>query len=629
MRKSSAAAPHSIVCGMLAGVLAASNASAHHSPAPFDLGRTVELEGVVTQFSWAAPHVYIDIEVSRPSGESAIYEVEALWPAALIPYGWSRDTLEAGDRVRVTGNPGRADDSLALLGRSLVVEGRSEPLVLNVFPGTAAPYAGPGAEDRSELEPAAALIGAWQPTQTFDFLEAFAVEPLLTEEGRAAADTLAAMNPQEGSAARCVPHSPPFNMIFQEAKRFEARGNDFLIRLAVDGDVERIIQMGDSRVADDPADHQGRSRGRWEGDTLVVETTFEDIENGAAVDVGGVPALDTRLLEQFALSESRKEIAYSYSIENAAYLTQPIRGFLTWGFNAGLDLPRLECDPEVASRFVAQLPEQTDSDTRAVSAGDTRIEYVVSGPEDGEPILLIHGALLGRAFGLVQERLTEHGHRVIRIHRRGFEDSSVDAPPQSESGHAADAVAVLDDLDVETAHVVGHSSGAWIALRVLLETPGRVQSLTMVDPAVLPGLFTAQPDAIQAELLGPAFAAFQSGDAETGLQTFSRAVFGDDWREFFDAFPGGYEQALTDAMRLVWGAPPPRVVDPAQVIAMGRPIRVLWAGENEGSAAAAELADSLPTAEVGFIGGTDHALITQKPDEVARDISAFVERVSN
>lgn len=275
------------------------------------------------------------------------------------------------------------------------------------------------------------------------------------------------------------------------------------------------------------------------------------------------------------------------------------------------------------------LAQQSGSHTRAVSVGDAQIEYVVSDPDDGEPILLIHGALLGRAFGLVQEHLQELGYRVIRIHRRGFEGSSVDAPPQSRSGHATDAIAVLDDLGVDVVHVAGHSAGAGIAVTLLQEAPDRVKSLILVDPAVLPGLFASQPDAISPEFIGPAFAAFQAGDAETALSSFSRAVFGEDWREYFDAFTGGYEQALSDASRLALGAPPAPAVDPARMTAIGQPIRVLWAGENEGSTAAAELAESLPDAEVAYIQGTDHALITQKPVEVAEDISAFVRRASD
>jgi hypothetical protein len=40
------------------------------------------------------------------------------------------------------------------------------------------------------------------------------------------------------------------------------------------------------------------------------------------------------------------------------------------------------------------------------------------------------------------------------------------------------------------------------------------------------------------------------------------------------------------------------------------------------------MAESLPEAEAGFIEGTDHALIMQKPAEVAQDMSAFILRHS-
>ena len=42
-----------------------------------------------------------------------------------------------------------------------------------------------------------------------------------------------------------------------------------------------------------------------------------------------------------------------------------------------------------------------ESDLAPVNGG--QIEYVVTGPEDGEPLLLVHGAALGAALALIQD----------------------------------------------------------------------------------------------------------------------------------------------------------------------------------------------------------------------------------
>jgi hypothetical protein len=346
------------ICCALATTLSigvgTTTARAHHSPfQTFDLSQIVEIEGVVTQFLWRYPHVYVDVEVERPDGETVIYEVEAAWPRKLERYGWSREMLQAGDRVTFTGNPALNEADTAFMGRSLMIEGASAPLEVNPFPGAAAPDIGSLPGDRGGQSVASALIGTWLPIEGFNVLEAFANESILTAAGKAAIESMNDLNPDEVAVARCVPHSPPFNMLLQEAKTFESRGSDVVIRLAVDGDVERVIQMTGTVPVDEPSEHQGRSRGHWEGDTLVAETTFEQIDNPAAVSILGVPATGTRLIERFALSEERNELEYSYSVENPVFLLQTLTGSIKWGFRTGLSNSRLECDPEVARRFLA------------------------------------------------------------------------------------------------------------------------------------------------------------------------------------------------------------------------------------------------------------------------------------
>jgi pimeloyl-ACP methyl ester carboxylesterase len=94
------------------------------------------------------------------------------------------------------------------------------------------------------------------------------------------------------------------------------------------------------------------------------------------------------------------------------------------------------------------------SDRGPVDGGE--LEYEVRG--SGEPVLLIHGAMLADAFTplLAQPTLTDH-YRLIHYHRRGFAGSCRHAGPCGMSQQAVDARALLDHLGIEHAHVVGHS----------------------------------------------------------------------------------------------------------------------------------------------------------------------------
>ena len=75
----------------------------------------------------------------------------------------------------------------------------------------------------------------------------------------------------------------------------------------------------------------------------------------------------------------------------------------------------------------------------------------------------------------VSVRLRE-GHKVVRYDMRGYGMSRFRAGPFSP---AADAIAVLDALELPAAHVAGSSYGGEVALDVALSAPDRVASLTL------------------------------------------------------------------------------------------------------------------------------------------------------
>ncbi len=75
------------------------NASAHHSHASLNTDDIRRFEGVVTKYSWRAPHVYIQANVMGEDGEVREYKVEALNPPAMTALGWKKDSFEPGDRI--------------------------------------------------------------------------------------------------------------------------------------------------------------------------------------------------------------------------------------------------------------------------------------------------------------------------------------------------------------------------------------------------------------------------------------------------------------------------------------------------------------------------------------------------
>jgi Family of unknown function (DUF6152) len=82
---------------------AAVTVSAHHSYSAYELDRLVEVEGVIAEFEWRAPHSLLKVKAD----DGGLYIFEWRAPFGLQRAGIEQDTLKTGDRVFVTGNPHR------------------------------------------------------------------------------------------------------------------------------------------------------------------------------------------------------------------------------------------------------------------------------------------------------------------------------------------------------------------------------------------------------------------------------------------------------------------------------------------------------------------------------------------
>lgn len=82
--------------------VAGTSASAHHSWAAFDRGQVIEIDGVLEESTWTAPHSLLKVRTAQ-----RIYTIEGPALHALRRRGLNVDMLKAGDRVIVGGNPRR------------------------------------------------------------------------------------------------------------------------------------------------------------------------------------------------------------------------------------------------------------------------------------------------------------------------------------------------------------------------------------------------------------------------------------------------------------------------------------------------------------------------------------------
>jgi hypothetical protein len=90
---------------VLAVVLAAVSASAHHSFAMFDASKTLTISGAVTSFQWTNPHSWLDIAVKNKQGQTEKWSFEMVGPANLARQGLKPKSILPGDKVTLTYHP--------------------------------------------------------------------------------------------------------------------------------------------------------------------------------------------------------------------------------------------------------------------------------------------------------------------------------------------------------------------------------------------------------------------------------------------------------------------------------------------------------------------------------------------
>jgi hypothetical protein len=326
-------------CPLVALSLAALPAAAHHSPAQFDLDQDAILEGTIRDVSWRNPHVYFELEVVEPSGRHATRRIEAGGASNMAALGLDASALAIGERVVVEVKPNRRGGDLTALGWSLTkADGTAIPLHVRAMP--------PSAPSDAE---ASSLVGTWVPQAAgFAALAAAARTWPLTEAGRAAVD--ATREARDASRSECVPFGPPALMLLPSAVIVEQRADALIFRLDVMG-AERVVHLGESAhpARLEPSLH-GHSIGRWDGETLVVDTVgFAAHPDGYGFDLPSSAA--KHIVERFTLAADRKRIVYEALVDDAEYLAAPVTHRAEWDYRPQQSPSNLPCDIEAAARF--------------------------------------------------------------------------------------------------------------------------------------------------------------------------------------------------------------------------------------------------------------------------------------
>ena len=110
---------------VVVGALSLATVRAHHSFAPYEPTLQIKLSGLVTEFRWVNPHVYIEIDTAdEKTGEKKHWLVEGASTSILNRAGWRFNMIKPGDRVTVIVSPLRSGEPGALLKQITLADGR-------------------------------------------------------------------------------------------------------------------------------------------------------------------------------------------------------------------------------------------------------------------------------------------------------------------------------------------------------------------------------------------------------------------------------------------------------------------------------------------------------------------------
>src|SRR5262245_16780325 len=262
--------------------------------ASYDANRQVKLQGVVTRIDWVTPNAFFFIDVRDATGTIANWAIDIGNPLELERDGWKRSTLRIGDTVAIDGIPARSEMRQAS-AKSVTRAGKrlfGPPVRRAAAPASPAPRWPDG---QIRLGPPPGKTGYWGAPSTKVLLENSAAKIPMTEDGLltniADADKVAPFLPwakalyefrqrrflKDDPYSRCTPAGGPRQ--FQMPNGFQFIEQKELGRIMIllgGGDRNWRVIYTDGRplgtAAEAVPSYYGSSVGRWEKDTLVVES---------------------------------------------------------------------------------------------------------------------------------------------------------------------------------------------------------------------------------------------------------------------------------------------------------------------------------------------------------------------
>jgi hypothetical protein len=359
-----------VLFAVVAGLLLAAAPRAHHEIlAKFDDKKPTSLTGIVTSVDWANPHVHIFMTV-RTGNENVNWAIELASPIDLTHSGWTRESVQPGESIKVDGITAR-NGSRQVWANSVVTTANGRQ-VLNVKATAPPPPLGNRPtprwpDNQPRLGTLPGVDGYWgYPSAT-----------VLTENNANIPMSEHGLLKNIADAPKVAPMQPwALSLYRQRQQRFLQDDPMFLnckppggvrqyqsaygLQFVEDRDRQRIFVLlgsgnrnyriiyldgrghaGQVGGDDDNPLYYGRAVGKWEKDTLVVDT--RGFNEDFWFTNGGLPHTEQlKLVERFT-RENLDTLKYEVTVDDPGAYTRPWSSSWTLRWVADEILPAHLC----------------------------------------------------------------------------------------------------------------------------------------------------------------------------------------------------------------------------------------------------------------------------------------------
>ena len=320
---------------LVSGLVGSIDAYAHHSYAEYDDQRTIEFEGTLLDVAWQNPHARFMVEAKDENNRVVVWDIEATSVNSMHRMNVPLDILTIGQNVKFAGWPSKragnriyATNLQAPDGREVVLWRYSTPrwasTALGVGSAEAAPRGGGVASDTDSLF----RVWSTDTTDVASLAAWFGAPMALTASAQKAVSDFDPVN--DTVTPECTPKGMPIIMGQPPPMEFVDRGDTILLRTEEYDTVRTIHMTAQGNPEAQPKTHVGFSIGRWEGKTLVIETSRV---NARYLNASGVPlGPSARFVERFTPTADGSRLDYTLTITDPDSLTAPaeLKRYWVW-----------------------------------------------------------------------------------------------------------------------------------------------------------------------------------------------------------------------------------------------------------------------------------------------------------